>query len=126
MTTPPRYVIDASIAVKWLFSEVGSESALALLDRADTDLVTLLAPDVFAAEVTNVIWKRARLLHQLSDEARAFLGRMRRTLPELVESRELLAQALELALAFRVPVYDSLYAALHCGTAPPSSRQIVG
>lgn len=113
MTARPRYVIDASVGVKWLFPEAGSEQALALLGLADTESATLLAPDVFAAEVTNVIWKRARLQREITDEeARARLEHLRRTLPQLLRTADLVEQALELALTFRVAVYDCLYVAL--------------
>jgi predicted nucleic acid-binding protein len=113
VTSPARFVVDASVGVKWLIRESGSLQARALLDRAVAGSARLVAPDVFAPEVTNALWKRARLLNDMSDEeARTLLRQLRLTLPRLVRSEPLLSRALELALAFRVPVYDCLYAAL--------------
>jgi predicted nucleic acid-binding protein len=113
VTSPPRFVIDASVGMKWLVAEPGSDAADILLDRSRTGAIALLAPDVFAAEVANAVWKRARLLREISDEdAQGLIARLQRVMPALVSSVGLLTQAIELALAFRVPVYDCLYAAL--------------
>ena len=113
MTAPPRYVVDASVGAKWLLTEPDSALALELAAQALRGAATLLAPDVFVAEVTNVIWKRARLIDGLTDdEARQALNRMSRMLPDLIPSAELVGQALDLALDYRHPVYDCLYAAL--------------
>jgi predicted nucleic acid-binding protein len=45
------YVIDASVAVKWLVTEAFSEEAASLLD---TDL-TLIAPELLFAEAANAL-----------------------------------------------------------------------
>lgn len=113
MTSPPRFVVDASVGMKWLVAEADSDAADILLDRARAGSIALLAPDVFAPEVANAVWKRARLLREISDEeAHGLIARLQRVMPALVSSVGLLTQALELALAFRAPVYDSLYVAL--------------
>jgi predicted nucleic acid-binding protein len=113
VTARPRYAVDASVGVKWLFTEPGSDTATTLLEQGLAGAVVLLAPDVFVAEVTNVIWKRARLFDGITeDEAHTAVDRMLQTLPELRPSDTLAEQALDLAVAFRTPVYDCLYAAL--------------
>lgn len=86
---------------------------MALLEQAAVGAVALAAPDVITAEVANVIWKRARLRREITDDqARAALDELTRLLPQLVQTAALVEQALELALAFRVPIYDCLYVAL--------------
>ncbi len=51
-----KLIVDASIAVKWLFTEPHShESRRLLAPRIDLD-----APDFILTEVANVIWKKAR------------------------------------------------------------------
>lgn len=45
------YVVDASVAVKWLVSEDYSEEAASLLDGR----MTLVAPDLLFAEATNAL-----------------------------------------------------------------------
>ena len=51
-----RYVLDASVAVKWLPPEDLSPQAVRLLKGNNS----FLAPDLIYGEVGNVLWKRAR------------------------------------------------------------------
>lgn len=110
---PDRFVVDASVAVKWVLPEPGSGRARRLLERAARSDTQFLAPDIFVGEVANVIWKRCRLRGELlEDEAREALSALLGTLPEIIPSATLVAQAFELALSFRRPVYDCIYVAL--------------
>jgi predicted nucleic acid-binding protein len=51
-----RYVVDASVAVKWYLPEPESDAAGRLLDPEHD----LIAPDLLFAEVGNALWKRWR------------------------------------------------------------------
>ncbi len=42
-----KYVVDASVAVKWVVAEVLSDKAQLLRDDAQAGVHELLAPDVF-------------------------------------------------------------------------------
>jgi predicted nucleic acid-binding protein len=46
-----RFVIDASVAVKWVLAEPDSVQALALRQH------DLAAPELLVAECANVLWK---------------------------------------------------------------------
>ena len=46
------WVIDASVAAKWLLPEDGSDQASALLGDE------LLVPDLLFAELANIFWKK--------------------------------------------------------------------
>jgi len=48
------FIIDASIAVKWVVEEPGTKEALAL--RA----CPLGAPELLVAECANILWKKVR------------------------------------------------------------------
>ena len=50
------YVVDASVAVKWLVTEPLSDEAATLLDSG----VTLLAPDLLFAEVASALSAKCR------------------------------------------------------------------
>lgn len=50
------YVVDASVAVKWLVNEIFSDQAAQLLDKE----LTLIAPELLFAEVTNALWTMCR------------------------------------------------------------------
>lgn len=107
-----KYVLDASVALKWVLPETDSDKADVLRDRLERRIDDFLAPDIFAAEVGHAITKaeRRRLItpsqgsHLLSD----ILG----TLPQLVPSLPLVPEAYALASAARISFYDCLYVAL--------------
>lgn len=48
------WVVDASIAVKWVIPEVLSDRA----DRLRAGHDEMLAPDLLLVEVTNALWKK--------------------------------------------------------------------
>lgn len=102
-------VVDASVAIKWYVREAGSEKAVRLL--ADERL-GFVAPDIFYPEVVNALLRQARE-GQLSDEAlEAALADMRKTLPRLVRSSDLIDRAARFARILAHPIYDCLYLAL--------------
>ena len=67
MTTARSFVVDASVGVKWVLSEPDSDRARALLQASARGEAELLVPDVYVTEVSNVLWKRSRLMGDLSE-----------------------------------------------------------
>ena len=101
-----RAVVDASVAVKWVVEERDSGSARGLASAR------LEAPDLLLVECANILWKKVGIGDLTRPEAAARLGILMRAPVTLAASRELLDVAMELALEWRHPVYDCLYAAL--------------
>lgn len=105
-------VVDASVAVKWLCVEAGSDRALELLDDPDG----LVAPDIIAVEVTAAVTRKVRIGEMSEPEARRACVEWRRSLEsgsvELVRSEQLLPPAVDLALQLAHPLQDCLYVAL--------------
>ena len=101
-----KWVIDASVAAKWLAPEPDTAQAEALL--ADD----LMAPDLLYAEVGNILWKKQ--LRGEMDAATAQIGaRWLLQVPlQVHDSANLLAGALALALQLQHPAYDCFYLAL--------------
>ena len=99
-------VVDASVALKWVVEEEGSEAAAALGAHS------LAAPALLLEECANVLWVKRRRAELTSDEARARLRLLREAPVELVPSAGLLDQALELAIHLDQTVYDCIYLAL--------------
>lgn len=107
------YVVDASVVIKWVLTEPGWQQAWTLKQAAARRDIVLLAPDFCLNEAANALWKRCRLRGEISEEeAAAGLRLISLTLGELAPSAVLIEQALQLALAFRHPVYDCVYVAL--------------
>jgi predicted nucleic acid-binding protein len=102
-----KFVIDASIAVKWVVEEDGTPQALALRGRAK-----LIAPELLVAECANILWKKARRRELSIDEA-VFAARLLKAADiELLPTRSLLETATRIAIELDHPAYDCLYIAL--------------
>ena len=100
-------VIDASIAVKWVVEEEGTEAALGLRTG-----FRFLAPELLIAECANILWKKVQRGELLSREA-ILAGRLlERSGIGFVPMRGLLVQATELAVSLSHPAYDCVYLAV--------------
>jgi predicted nucleic acid-binding protein len=99
-------VIDASVALKWVLDEPGSDAADALLDE------TLIAPGLWLVEVANALWRRRRQGELTQDEARRRLSALMDAPVSTTPIEDDLLAAAELAASLDHPVYDCLYLAL--------------
>ena len=106
------YLVDASVAVKWLVTEEDSERAHALLD-SDADL---LAPRFVFDEVANVLWKKCRLGLLQPDDAISRMHQLPGFFDQIVADADV-GKVLALAIKLDHPVYDCIYlqAALDLG-----------
>jgi predicted nucleic acid-binding protein len=101
-----KWVVDASVAAKWLAPEPDSPSAEALLDDE------LFVPDLLFAEVGNILWKKQQR-GEMDAGATQVGARWLLQVPlQVHESASLLTDALALALRLQHPAYDCFYLAL--------------
>lgn len=100
------FVIDASIAVKWVVEEEGTPESLALRTHAK-----LIAPDLLVAECANILWKKVARGELLHDEALIAAALLQQADIELYPMRSLLAPAAQLAIELEHPAYDCIYLA---------------
>jgi predicted nucleic acid-binding protein len=108
-------VLDASVAVKWAVpsaTETLTVESLHLLERYTDGELNFIVPDVFWAEVANVLWKGIRQRRWPRTVAERAASDMKKRNFFTVSSLELMAEALEIALANDRSVYDCLYVAL--------------
>src|ERR1700690_4464771 len=63
---PETFVIDCSVAAKWVLPEPGRPSALRLLDRHLAGEISLIAPDLIEADRRLVRALDRSLRHQMS------------------------------------------------------------
>lgn len=99
-------VIDASVAIKWVVEEPGTEEAL-LLRRE-----RLHAPDLLIPECANILWKKVRRKEMSEGEALLAARLLVRADIQLEPMRPLLEPATRLALGLDHPAYDCIYLAL--------------
>ncbi len=101
------FVVDASVALKWVIPEAGAEAALALR-AADR----LIAPDLIVAECANALWKMVSRGEMSPEEAELAAETLARAEVELHPMRRLLVAATKMAIALDHPAYDCVYLAL--------------
>lgn len=100
-------VVDASIAVKWVVEEEGTEAALALRSA-----YRFIAPELLIPECANIRWKKVQRGQLIADEA-ILAGRLlERSGIDFISMQGLLEPAAELAIALSHPAYDCIYLAL--------------
>jgi len=108
-------VVDASLALKWVLSEVDSNTAITLLQSWNTDNIEIIAPALFTYEATNILYRQV-VTNKLSyEEVSKLLTRLLSIgiLLNFVQHREISIRAMELAHRFGLhAAYDAHYLAL--------------
>ncbi len=100
-------VVDASVAVKWVYQEDQSRQALVVRDMFD-----LIAPELILAECANILWKKVTR-GQLGDEEAVLAAEvLARTPMEMVSHKRLTGVAMRLSVMLGHPAYDCFYLAI--------------
>lgn len=102
-----KAVIDSSVAVKWFVREAGYETAKVLLGSSDR----FIAPDFLIAEVTNVLWRKARQQEIEIEQVQEAIRELPRYFDSLLPATELASEAFELARVIQHSVYDCMFLA---------------
>jgi predicted nucleic acid-binding protein len=103
-----RYVVDASVAVKWLLPEDHTEQAEGLLVEGNI----LAAPDLLYSEVGSALWKRVKRREITQEKGREALVRLAEIEIVVTPTGLLLDRAFDLACEHGRTVYDCIYLAL--------------
>lgn len=100
-----KYVIDASVAIKWFVWEEGTEEAQKLLE----ELSFFYVPDLFLMEIDSILSKKVRRKElTISDSFEK--RRIFRQLPyKLITYKELAEFSFRLATEFSITLYDATY-----------------
>ena len=101
-------VVDASVAVRWMFQLDRSDRAAAVVQSGER----LTAPDLIMAEIANAAWKLIIFGGAPTDMVQLHLRAVEKTFDGLVSSVELKDRALAIALELRHAAYDCFYLAL--------------
>ncbi len=109
---PETFVLDCSVAAKWVLPEPGRPSALRLLDRHVAGEISLIAPDLLLMEVASLLSKRHRRQQISAVQAREAFRLMREFAPDLLETQPRLGRALDLSLRYQMSLWDCVYLAL--------------
>ncbi len=107
-----KYVLDSSVALKWVLAEPDSARAIRLRDEYKNGIHALLAPDLFTPEIANALASAERQGRIKSGESAILLHDVIRAAPAIHPTPPLLLRAMALAIATRRAVYDCIYLAL--------------
>ncbi|PJE33694.1 tRNA(fMet)-specific endonuclease VapC [Pseudooceanicola marinus] len=107
MTAGESFVVDTSVAIKWIIDEEGSDKA-ELLQGAD-----MVTPALFRIEAGNVLRTLAAKQILANDRAIDLFLFLQTAPVTIIDADEILERrALDLALALEHPIYDCVYLAL--------------
>jgi predicted nucleic acid-binding protein len=102
-----KYILDASIGIKWVMNEVDSAPARRVRDAFRNQAYELIAPDSFPLEAAHALTKAARR-GIVTDAPQLWVDLMLDS-PRLIPSVPLMLRALSIAAKARIGVYDCLY-----------------
>jgi len=108
-------VVDASFALKWVISEDYTDVAEKLLDNWESEDRDIIAPHLFAYEVTNILYRKIRAKERkiTYDEAYSGIERLFSIGVLFRFSEEMSKDAMKLADKYQLPAtYDAHYLAL--------------
>ena len=103
-----RFVVDASVGVKWLLPEPGAADAARLQDPVHE----LHVPAFFDLEVANILWKAIRQARLTRAQADLRLTKLAGLAIPRHPDGPLITAAFDIADAANRTAYDSLYVAL--------------
>jgi predicted nucleic acid-binding protein len=113
-----KYVLDSSVAVKFVLPEPDSGKAIRLLDEYSKALHELIAPDLFSTEVANALVSAERSARIKKGECASLLYDVMSNAPVFYPANPLLVRSMEMAIDTRQGIYDCIYLALaeaeHC------------
>lgn len=100
------YLVDASVALKLVIDEAGSQAARTLAETED-----LLAPELMWLECANVLWVKSRRGQIAASDGQLALEALTSGPIARLSTHDLIQTAHGIALALDRSVYDCLYLA---------------
>src|SRR5437868_14432329 len=94
-------IIDASVAIKWVVQEDGTDAALGLRSR-----FRFAAPELIVADCSNILWKKVQHGGIMREEAIMASRLLERSDIELLPMRSILEETTALAIDLGHPAYD--------------------
>jgi predicted nucleic acid-binding protein len=107
-----KYILDSSVAFKWVVPELHSDKALRLRSDFLASVHELLSPDVFPGEVGHALTRAERQGRITIGEALRLWADVMTSSPRLIASLPFTHQAIAVSSQTRVGVFDCMYVAL--------------
>ena len=107
-----KYVLDSSVALKWVLAEVDADKALRLRDESRTGIHELISQDIFPVELAHALARAERQRRISVADGWTHWRTAMVDSPALHAYLPLMPRAYAIASAARIGVYDCLYIAL--------------
>jgi predicted nucleic acid-binding protein len=107
-----KYVLDSSVAFKWVLPELYTDKALLLRDDYRNGVHELFAPDIFPVEIIHALTKAERQGRIAPPQGGVHWHDVMKTAPLLIPSIPLVPRAYAIASQAKIGVYDCLHVAL--------------
>jgi predicted nucleic acid-binding protein len=121
-----RYIVDASVALKWVMNETDAPIALRIRNQFRQSIHELIAPDVFVLETAHGLSKAER--KAIVPDCEILWLELMADCPEIFPSFPYVKRAIQIARKARIAVYDCVYIALaeheHCGFLTADERLV--
>jgi predicted nucleic acid-binding protein len=105
-------VVDSSVVIKWFVAESNSDDAQRLLSEYQAGNVSFHAPDLLAAELGNIVWRKQRFQGMSVADGELIISAFHTLAFQFTPCAMLLDDAYRLAVAHQRTVYDAMYLAL--------------
>ena len=123
-----KYVLDASVALKWVLFEADSPAANKFRDGFKQQIHDLLAPDTLPVEIAHALTRAERKGLIPKGQAAVLFSEVVTPAPDLRSHLALLPRAIDISSDLRVGVYDCLYVALaereQCSVVTADQRMV--
>ncbi len=101
-------VLDVSATIPALLNEKEGQETMEMISSADS----VIAPELFIAELGNVLWKYVNFAGLDKEKAQELLFLGMNSIDHFFEQSGFIAEALKLAFDNNISVYDSMYLTL--------------
>jgi predicted nucleic acid-binding protein len=107
-----KYVLDSSVALKWVLPEPDSAKAIQLRTDFQNGVHELIAPNIFYVEAAHALTRAERQRRIAVSGGWPLWRTIMVDCPTLSDSFPLMRRAFDLSSQARIGVYDCLYVAL--------------
>ena len=107
-----RFVLDSSVAFKWVVPEIDSDKADVLRSDFRNGIHEFLAPEIFTVEAAHALTRAERQGRVSVGKARMLFLDILATPPLYYSFQPLLLRAIDISSKMRIGIYDCVYVAL--------------
>lgn len=112
MITHLRCVVDTSVCIKYFIADPLTAKVMQLFAYLGNPQTEIFVPDLFYIECANVFWKYVRAGMYTATEVQTDLATLKSFPLRVVSTADLMADAVNIAIAYRISAYDAAYVAL--------------